>query len=263
MRNVLIAVFVLSAFISCKDKSEILTSREENQDPLLLSVLWYQRSAEMQALYYQGYNIAKSALREKTGKSDNKKPKTVIMDIDETVLDNSPVEAYQVIENVPFSDSLWNRWVSLCSAEPLPGALDFTKFAESKGAEVFYVSNRTLSDSFEYTIKNLKSKGFPFADSIHVVLKTDLSSKEIRRMAIAEKYDIILLMGDNLADLDVVFEKRGDDLGFGAVNNNIKEFGTRFILFPNPMYGPWLNAAIKDITGNSNREKLMKSIISF
>jgi 5'-nucleotidase (lipoprotein e(P4) family) len=200
---------------------------------------------------------------EKTGKSVNKKPKAVIMDIDETVLDNSPVEAYQVINNVPFSDTLWNRWVSLCSAEPLPGALNFTRFAESKGVEIFYVSNRSAANSLGASIRNLAIKGFPFADSIHVVLKTDVSSKEKRRLAIAGKYDILLLMGDNLADLDTAFEKRGDDLGFGAVAGRFNEFGTRFIVFPNSMYGPWLNAAIKDITGNSNREKLMKSLISF
>jgi 5'-nucleotidase (lipoprotein e(P4) family) len=263
MRNVIITIFVLSVLISCKGKIGNLNQVAESQDPLLLSVLWYQRSAEMQALYYQGYNIAKSSLTERISKSGNKKPKAVIMDIDETVLDNSPVEAYQVINNVPFSDSLWNRWVSLSSAEALPGALDFTRFAESKGVQIFYVSNRSASTSLGVSIKNLSIKGFPFADSIHVVLKTDESSKEKRRLAIAGKYDILLLMGDNLADLDISFEKRDDDLGFGAVVNNIDEFGTRFIVFPNSMYGLWINAAIKNGLGNSTTEKLKSSIKTF
>jgi len=263
MRNVITIAFVLSLLISCKGKPENSIPVKENQDPLLLTVLWFQRSAEMQALYYQGYNIAKSALSEMVSKSNKALLKAVIMDIDETVLDNSPVEAYQVINNVSFSDSLWNRWVGLCSAEPLPGALDFTRFAESKGVEIFYVSNRSASTSLGASIKNLSEKGFPFADSIHVVLKTDESSKEKRRLAIAGKYDILLLMGDNLADLDIAFDKRGDDLGFNAVVSNIEKFGTRFIVFPNPMYGPWINAAIKNAAGNSNTEKLKNSIKSF
>lgn len=263
MRNVIIVVFVLSVLISCHGKPEYLTPVRENQDPLLLSVLWYQRSAEMQALYYQGYNIAKSSLTERLRGPDNKRPNAVIMDIDETILDNSPVEAFQVINNVPFSDSLWERWVNLCAAEPLPGALDFTKFAESIGVEVFYVSNRSAANSLGASIKNLSIKGFPFADSIHVVLKTDESSKEKRRLSIAGKYEILLLMGDNLADLDIVFEKRGDDLAFGAVTEKEKEFGKKFIVFPNSMYGPWINAAIKNAAGNSTLEKLKNSIISF
>jgi 5'-nucleotidase (lipoprotein e(P4) family) len=263
MRNAIITIFVISVLISCKTKSEKINPAAESQDPLLLSVLWYQRSAEMQSLYYLGYNIAKSSLSERLKKSDNKKPKAVIMDIDETVLDNSPVEAFQVINNVPFSDSLWERWVSLCAAEPLPGAIEFARFAESSGVEIFYVSNRSAANSLGASIKNLSIKGFPFADSIHVVLKTGESSKEKRRLAIAGKYEILLLMGDNLGDLDIVFETRGDDLGFAALSNNVDEFGSKFIVFPNSMYGSWINAAIKNSPGNSAIEKLKNSIKSF
>jgi 5'-nucleotidase (lipoprotein e(P4) family) len=263
MRNVISVIFVLVFLISCGEKSGNVAAPPDNQDPLLLSVLWYQRSAEMQALYYQGYNIARSSLEEKLGKSGNRKPKAVVMDIDETVLDNSPVEAYQVVKNFPFSDSVWNRWVSLCIAEPLPGAKEFIKFAESRGVEVFYVTNRSAQGSFEPTIRNLKVKGLPFADSTHLILKTDVSSKKIRRDAISEKYDILLLIGDNLSDFDEIFDNRGSDLAFGAVKDKMNEFGSRFIILPNPMYGPWVNAATKNTPGNSAREKLLKSIYSF
>jgi 5'-nucleotidase (lipoprotein e(P4) family) len=263
MRNVIKAFIVLSLLISCKENRADLSSRKENQDPLLLPVLWYQRSAEMQALYYQGYNIAKSALIEKLGNSTGKKPKAVIMDIDETVLDNSPVEAYQVLNNIPFSDSVWLKWVTIASAEPLPGAMDFIKFAESKGVEIFYVTNRKSPTEYAPTLNNLRNKGLPFADSSHLVLKTEISSKEPRRIAIAEKYDILLLIGDNLADFDVVFDNRGEDLAFEAVKNNRDQFGAKYIILPNPMYGPWINAAIKNSPGNSPGEKMTKSIFSF
>lgn len=263
MRNVLSLLFVLSVLISCKEKAGNLIPAKESQDHLVLPVLWYQSSAEMQALYYQGYNIAKSSLSEKLGKSNNKKPKAVIMDIDETVLDNSPVEAYQAINNVPFSDSVWNKWVNQCSAEPLPGVMEFIRFAESKGVEVFYVTNRSAPGAYLPTIRNLVDKGFPFADSLHLVLKTDVSSKEVRRKAISEKYDVLLLIGDNLSDFDAVFDQRGADLGFSAVKERMSEFGARFIVLPNPMYGPWINAAIKNSIGTTQNEKMVKTLKSF
>jgi 5'-nucleotidase (lipoprotein e(P4) family) len=226
-------------------------------------VLWYQRSGEMQALYYQGYNISQRSLEEKLRKSNNRKPKAVIMDIDETVLDNSPVEAYQVINNVPFSDSVWNKWVNLSSAVPLPGAMEFIKFAESEGVEIFYVTNRSAPGSFKPTIKNLRNMGFPFADSIHLVLKKDVSSKKVRRDTISAKYDILLLIGDNLADFDDIFDNRRDDLAFEAVKERMNEFGNRFIILPNPMYGPWINVAIKNSKGTAQREKMLNSLRSF
>jgi 5'-nucleotidase (lipoprotein e(P4) family) len=263
MRNVLFLFFVLSVLISCKEKSKNIAVPPENQDQLLMSVLWYQRSGEMQALYYQGYNIAKISLIEKLSKPVDNKPKAVIMDIDETVLDNSAVEAFQAVNNLPFSDSIWNKWVDQASAEPLPGALEFIKFAESRGVEVFYVTNRSFPNSFNPTIKNLKDKGLPFADSVHLILKKDVSSKKIRRNAIAEKYDILMLIGDNLADFDDVFDVRGEDLAFGEVKNKSNEFGKKFIILPNPMYGGWVNPAVSTQVGGTMGEKIRNVIKSF
>ena len=263
MRRIFFLFIIAPFFYSCSIKHTISNSLPENQDPLLLSVLWYQKSAEMQALYYQGYNIAKTSLTEKLAKSDNSQPKAVIMYIDENILDNSPVEAFQIIENVPFSDSLWLAWVKKACARPLPGVLDFVKYAESKGVEIFYVTNRKSPEEYKPTLNNLLKIGFPFADSIHIVLKTDISSKEVRRKNISEKYDVLLFVGDNLADFDVVFDKREDDLGFGAVKENMNKFGDRFILLPNPMYGPWMNAAIKKSAGKSTREKIINTLQSF
>lgn len=263
MRRIFFLFIIAPFFYSCSIKHNISNSLPENQDPLLLSVLWFQKSAEMRALYYQGYNIAKTSLTEKLVRSDNRQPKAVIMDIDETILDNGPFEAFQIIENVPFSDSLWLVWVKKACAKPLPGVMDFVNYAESKGVEIFYVTNRKSPEESEPTLNNLLKMGFPFADSIHLILKTDVSSKEGRRKAISVKYDILLLIGDNLADFDVVFDKRENDLGFGAVKENMNKFGDRFIILPNPMYGPWINAAIKNEPGKSTREKLINTIQSF
>jgi 5'-nucleotidase (lipoprotein e(P4) family) len=259
----IVSFLVALMLLSCAVKQPVNTSSPENQDQLLLSVLWFQKSAEMRALYYQGYNIAKKSLAEKLQKTGDGKPGAVIMDIDETILDNSPSEVYMIKKNVPFSDPMWKQWVSNASAEPCPGALDFVKFAETLKIDVFYVTNREMTDEFQPTIINLRNLGFPFADSIHLVMKTDMSSKEIRRKAIAEKYNILMLIGDNLADFDAVFDKRGEDFGFDDVRQKREKFGTEFIILPNPMYGPWINAAIRDMPGETINAKIMNALEGF
>jgi 5'-nucleotidase (lipoprotein e(P4) family) len=263
MRKIILLLYLALIFSSCANKHESNNPLPENQDPLLLSVLWYQKSPEMQALYYQCYNNATKSLDEKLRKNVNGKPEAVIMDIDETILDNSQVEAYQVVHNVAYSDSLWNRWTDLAIAEPLPGALEFTLYAKSKGVEVFYVTNRSRTMAYESTLKNLRDKGFPFADSLHLMAKTTTSLKGERRQEVALKYEILLFIGDNIGDFDNVFDNRDTDLGFGAVIRNKDSFGDRFIILPNPMYGPWINAAIKNSTEITTREKLINALKSF
>jgi Predicted secreted acid phosphatase len=54
-----------------------------------MAVVWYQTSAEVKALYVQGYNVARDNLATKLA-TQSEKPKAIILDIDETVLDNSP-----------------------------------------------------------------------------------------------------------------------------------------------------------------------------
>jgi 5'-nucleotidase (lipoprotein e(P4) family) len=263
MKKIVILLITSILMISCAVKQPAAVTTSDNQDQLLLSVLWFQKSAEMRALYYQGYNIAERSLEEKLREKRGTKPFAVIMDIDETILDNSPSEVFLIENNVPFSDEVWKKWVNQASAEACPGALDFVKFAESQKVEVFYVTNRELPDELQPTIINMRKLGFPFADSSHMVLKNGISSKEIRRNTLEEKFDIILLIGDNLADFDAVFDNRGDDFGFGAVEKNRKRFGAEFIVLPNPMYGPWINAAVKNQPGETAREKMLNVLEGF
>jgi 5'-nucleotidase (lipoprotein e(P4) family) len=256
MRKLILFIIIITLVSGCAtDKTE---KQLNNNEPLLLSVLWYQKSAEMKAIYLQSYNIAGMSLEQKLSGRKSSKPAAVILDIDETVLDNSPVEVAQISGNLPFSDSLWLSWVVREEAGVLPGAAEFLNFAKSKGVEIFYVTNREYPQEFQPTLNNLKKHNLPFADSTHLLLKTDESSKGKRRAAIAEKYDVLMLIGDNLADLASDFDSRKEDLGFGAVDSNRQKFGVDFIVLPNPMYGPWINAALEGSEGSNKRERIMK-----
>lgn len=253
---------------------------EENQDHLILATLWYQKSAEMRALYYQCFRNAEAALAEnlvRTGRtgvlpepplaenpvlSDKVKPAAVVLDIDETLLDNSPFQGWQILENKEFNDEDWFRWVELAMAKPLPGAVEFTRYADSLGVEVFYVSNRTVQEMGP-TIENMAAAGFVNADSTHMLLKETTSSKVARRTQIEKDYEIILLVGDNLADLSGSYEKRGSDFGFGTVDAERQLFGTRYIVLPNPMYGNWLNDLLRSSPGSTERQKLVWLLETF
>lgn len=219
-----------------------------------MSTLWFQHSSEMRASFYQAFNIATLMLEKHIAELPSGKTAAVVIDIDETILDNSPFQGQVIMEGTPYSQPFWEEWTRLAIAEPLPGALDFLNSAKELGAEVFYVSNRKETER-ESTLMNLKEKGFPFAENKFLILRTEESSKEARRQKIAETHEIVLLIGDNLNDLAVYFEDRYSNMGYDAVDKHRNEFGNRYIVLPNPMYGEWERPFFKDLNNPDENEK--------
>lgn len=245
-----ITIILISSILiqSCNQNKNV-------QDNLLNATVWYQNSAEKEACYIQNFNIAKMKLFSNLQVSQSDLPKAVIVDIDETVLDNSPFEAYLIKNKLEYNKKLWTQWVKLEKAKALPGALDFAKFAKDNNVEIFYVSNRSVKN-FDATLANLKSEGFPYADSTHIFLKDTTSDKTYRRNIIEQKYDVILLIGDNLRDFDEDYKyikgkERSQELQTGK-----DLFGSKYIIMPNPMYGEWT----KKYKGETFEEKTLKMI---
>ncbi|HBS84935.1 MAG TPA: 5'-nucleotidase, lipoprotein e(P4) family [Bacteroidales bacterium] len=226
-----------------KKETKVITENKLSADHLILATLWYQKSAEMQALYIQSYNWAKRIIDEKISKKSAKKP-AVILDIDETVLDNSPFEANCIATGMGYSSESWNEWSAMMKATPLPGTIDFLNYAKSKGVEIFYITNRKTAEK-EWTLTNMQQLNIPSADTAHILFRTDGSGKEPRRKMVAEKFDVILLIGDNLADFSELYENRDDQLAKNIVEKDKDKFGTEYIILPNPMYGEWENALYK------------------
>lgn len=216
-----------------------------------MALLWYQHSPEARVLYHQAFNMARIALDEQLKKRNpSGKPVAVITDIDETILNNSLYQGWLLTSNRSFSDSTWTAWVADTLAAPLPGAREFLNYAANRGCEVFYLSNRKHVPHFQPTLVNLKKHGLPYADEVHLLLKTPadttsegMSTKDIRRDRIMENYDVLLLLGDQLGDFDGIFES-SQVASMGAVYDSVEkyrnDFGTRFIMLPNPVYGDWL-----------------------
>jgi len=201
------------------------------------AVLWQQYSGEYNALCFQAYNFAKLSLKEALWEQANGKPNCIIVDADETILNNSAFQGHEIKKGVSYVQADWTQWTALAQADTVPGALAFLKFAASKNVETFYVTNREAADH-DGTLQNLQKFGFPNADEAHLVLKSTTSDKEPRRQKILEKYNVLLLCGDNLSDFSNVFYREGKDTK-AEVDRLQKLFGTKFILLPNPMYGDW------------------------
>jgi len=258
----LLAVILIIPFNRAASQNEVPS---KPQDRLLAAVSWYQNSAEMTALYYQGFNIAHQRLGKAVKDNKKRKPLAVVVDIDETMLDNSPYES--VLINQGDDRNGWKNWTDNAAAFPLPGALEFAMYAKSKKVEIFYITNRD-DEERKPTLRNLQSFGFPYADESHLLTRGDTaysngntSSKEGRRTKVVSTHKIILLIGDNLNDFATVFEDRNVNNGKEAVALNREQFGKTFIILPNPMYGAWEKPVYDYRNGLSETEKagLMRS----
>lgn len=200
------------------------------------AVLWQQQSGEYRALCFQAYNYAHSSL-DKALKKYSKLPKCVIVDIDETLLDNSPQSGQAILSKKAFDLAEWKRWTGMAIADTVPGACSFLQYAASKKVAVFYISNRDKSE-IPATMQNLKQFGFPYVDTDHLLFRDSTSNKQSRRNQVAKTHHIAMLVGDNLSDFSTIFYQEGKDTK-KVVDQHAGKFGTTFIMLPNPMYGDW------------------------
>ncbi|MFN3202855.1 MAG: 5'-nucleotidase, lipoprotein e(P4) family [Bradymonadia bacterium] len=233
---------------------------QPTQSPQGYAVVWQQTAAEYKATAWQTYMGAKgqldaaladktwTAALEQTGDFADKPP-AIVLDVDETVLDNSPFQVRAIESGVGYPTG-WIDWCKEAQAKPIPGAVEFTQYAASKGVTVFYVTNRDVSVD-KATEENLKATGFPMKpaagpEGIDTVLtqkeKPDWGSdKTPRRAMIAEHYRIVMLFGDNLGDF---VAKKGAAKGTRAerdkvITDHAERWGKQWFMLPNPMYGYW------------------------
>lgn len=228
---------------ACKGSQKIsrpLSSSHLVADGKLWSSLFQQRAAEYQALCLQAFNIARLRT-DQALQQPSAKPRAIITDIDETFLDNSPYAVHQALAGKDYEAASWYEWTAKGMADTLTGGLAFFTYAASKGIEIFYVTNREEPDRAG-TLANLQRFKFPFADNQHLVLRKEFSSKETRRQEIARNYEIILLLGDNLADFSPLFDKKTETERAQNVQSLATEFGKKFIVLPNANYGGWEDA---------------------
>ena len=235
-----------------------LTGREQ-----LNAVLWMQTSAEYAAIAGQTFRVAAErlagpALGPGTAALEQAEmpaaalaalPTAIVVDLDETILDNSFYQARRARAGLGYDEPSWQAWMQEASAPALSGAADFLRQAASAGHAVFYVTNRDCLEAppgaadpcpaQTATMRNLRALGLPGADdAFRLLMKSERpewrsSDKSPRRAWIAERYRIVLMVGDDLRDFV-------DREAFAARREELSPlFGTRWFLLPNAMYGSW------------------------
>jgi acid phosphatase len=224
------------------------------QNDLLNATLWVSNSVEFKANAISMYQLAKirldEALADKTwsatGQTDAAdKPLAIIADMDETLLDNGGYESWLVKAGKDYSGKTYDAWTKAQAAKAVPGALDFYKYADSKGVKVFYVTNRDATQEAD-TRKNAEALGFPMGGNVDTFLMSKeqpdwTSKKGTRRDFVGKDYRVLLLLGDNWGDFS-------DDFGgteaerLASLDKNMAHIGHDWIVIANPEYGSFESA---------------------
>lgn len=251
----LIILTLLSPWVSAEPPIE--------QRQLLNGVLWMQKALEYRITTEMLYRMATeklpqainqletAALEQQAVNNYQSLPPAIILDLDETVLDNAAFNGWQVATGTPYDGKHWNQWLAEAAAEAIPGALAFTKEAVRQGVTLFYVTNRaciTAEDcpAKRQTMTNMAQLGFPRAeDPSAFLLKQEqpewFDDKSSRRLFIARTHRIVMVIGDDLQDFlpSTKVNQYRESSTDAPLEQWAKLFGHRWFLLPNPVYGSW------------------------
>ena len=197
-------------------------------EALLNSTLWMQRSAEYRASALQTYALARRTLDDALASgAAGFSPPAVILDLDETALDNSRYAARQLAQGKTFTfGEDWTAWVNESASAAVPGAVEFLQYAQSRGVTPVYITNRTTIHKAP-TLVNLQKLGMPVSEETLLVRKDSSTDKNARRAAVAARYRVLLYLGDAMGD-------------FPAEPGTVP-----WLVVANPVYGSWEKAELR------------------
>jgi acid phosphatase len=248
------------------------SGRQENLD----AVLWVQTSSEYVATTTGIYAAATRALKQAVDARDGKSGRmVVVMDLDETIVDNSRYKAHQIQSDFGSPLKAWDQWIELRNATAVPGALNFISAARGMGVLVMIVTNRRCvarpgDDAYcpqeEDTLANLQQLGLQF-DGESLFLRGErppeqcldyLSAEESqsgtwasadkssRRSCVRHDYEIVMMFGDQLSDFVTNPETSTLESRKASLAQYEDRWGRSWFLIPNPTYGTWLRLLYPD-----------------
>ena len=229
-----------------------VSARAQDASDLLLAALWTQRSVEYKANALTVFALARirldealadkgwtAAPAEQTG-NYQALPPAVILDIDETLLDNSKYQVWMMKSDQTFSTKTWNEFCAAQISTAVPGALEFVKYADSKGVKIFYITNRA-AETEKDTRENMQKLGFPLGGNVDTFLMQNEkpgwgSAKSTRRAEVTKDYRVLLNIGDNFGDFDDRYRSSEADR-LKAYEADMAYWGKQWLMIANPTYG--------------------------
>ena len=250
------SLFLLNALITTEmilaedTKKDVRDLKEQN----IMSVLFQQTAAERLAGSLQTFRSAKQALDNALadpswsalpGQDIQGKKPAIIVDVDETVLDNTAYEARMILDGTKYPEG-WVGWGKEAAATEVPGAKDFLNYAAAKGVTIFYVTNRVV-ELKEATKENLTKLGIHWDQTRETVLMRGEnnwdSDKGPRRTLVGNEYRVLLLVGDNLGDfVDAKDNNLSPKNRKNIVENYADYWGVKWFMLQNIAYGDWEGA---------------------
>lgn len=244
IKSIFLGSVIALSLISCDNQTNSICDNKANID----GVKWYYESDEKIALYLEVYNL--SAERIKQQVKDQKLQKDqwgIILDIDETVLDNSWTE-YENYKNYKFDEKVFKE----AKATALPGAKMLTHLVHDLGGYVSFITNRNGSDKeiFDATVKNMQNEGVYYDQIIlsnaddevpynknprFIAVESGVYSDKVLATNKLPAHEIVAYFGDNIQDFPNMTQKNMKAENDSAYAN----FGIKYFILPNPMYGSW------------------------
>ncbi len=200
-------------------------------------VRWVRESKEYVALCNQVYANAIDKLKDTISPNNYSlniinNNYAVVMDLDETVLDNSDYQVELYNKNEQYNPDSWDEWVVKEDAKLVPGAYDYISFLRNHNIQIIFISNR-MHKRLQETKNNMLELGVYSDNDIYLLRLDRADKKTIRRAEIFnstgrmkgfKQFEIIQYLGDAIGDFEV---------------DNLDRFGLDQFVFPNPMYGKW------------------------
>lgn len=254
-------------------------AKTEGPNDNLNAVAWMQTSVEYRLIAGQTWRGALVQLdkaiktpswdaltREERANPAAGLPPAIIVDIDETMLDNSPYQARLVRDGLSFNEATWADWVKEEAAKPIPGAVEFTKAAAARGVTLYYLTNRA-EDLTAATISNLRKAGFPIKDDSQVLglgvivegCESEGTEKGCRRQLVGRTHRVLMQFGDQIGDMVTVVanNQAGREQ---AVRPYLGWIGERWFVLPNPSYGSWEPALFNNVWSQPEAERRQQKL---
>ena len=202
------------------------------EEKLPNDIRWIRQSIEYRMLCEQLFRQATVAILRKVKTEKNSDNLAVVVDLDETVLDNSLYQVERWKAGLSFTQDSWSEWVNREEAGLVPGAKEFLKAVRKKGVRVVFVSNR-MNKNLEPTRRNLLALEVLAPNDLFLLRLDKDDVKEVRRREVNEGKARMKKVGP-LKVVGYVGDQMGD-----FPSGQAKEFGKMSFLLPNPMYGKW------------------------